>query len=174
KGFVYVNKLGGNDSTIARAKQVNIHTNDGIVRGVTGHTAIHLQDKKNDGGKEPAWKDIYIDIGANSREEALEKVQVGNPITYTDEFDYQSLKEIGAGHCVSLKIARFAAGQGFELAILGLDLLNHLVQHHKVAAFFGGLSVGAAGFELPFRRTEAGDAGGVSQRPAHTNVGVLP
>ena len=88
--------------------------------------------------------------------------------------DFQSLKEIGAGHCVSLKIARFVAGQGFELAILGLDLLNHLVQHHKVAAFFGGLSVGAAGFELPFRRTEAGDAGGVSQRPAHTNVGVLP
>lgn len=24
--------------------------------------------------------------------------------------DFQSLKEIGAGHCVSLKIARFAAG----------------------------------------------------------------
>ena len=39
---------------------------------------------------------------------------------------------------------------------------------------FFKLSVGAAGFELPFRRTEAGDAGGVSQRPAHTNVGVLP
>ena len=87
--------------------------------------------------------------------------------------DFQSLKEIGAGHCVSLKIARFAAGQGFELTILGFDLLDRLVQHHKVTAFFGGLSVGAAGFELSFRRTEAGDASGVSQRPAHTDVGVL-
>src|SRR5699024_7182038 len=69
---------------------------DGIrARNVTGVQTcalpiFHLQDKKKDGGKEPAWKDIYIDIGANSREEALEKVQVGNPITYTDEFDYLS------------------------------------------------------------------------------------
>src|SRR5699024_507608 len=52
--------------------------------------AIHLQDKKNGGGKEPAWKDIYVDIGASSREEALELVQIGDPITYADEFDYLS------------------------------------------------------------------------------------
>src|SRR5699024_6088149 len=89
-GFVYINKLGGSDSTIARAKRVNIHTKKGIVSGVTGNTGIHLQDKTNGGGKEPAWKDIYVAIGVSSREEALELVQIGDPITYADEFDYLS------------------------------------------------------------------------------------
>ena len=116
-------------------------------------------------GIDPGMPEDYCLAGTAHRKVG-QAVPLGN--------DFQSLKEIGAGHCVSLKIARFAAGQGFELAILGFDLLDRLVQHHKVTAFFGGLSVGAAGFELSFRRTEAGDASGVSQRPAHTNVGVLP
>ncbi|SMO42636.1 M42 family metallopeptidase [Fodinibius sediminis] len=89
-GFVYINKLGGSDSTIARAKRVHIHTSSGVVSGVTGNKAIHLQDKKNGKGKQPSWKDIYVDIGVSSREEALELVQVGDPITYADEYDYLS------------------------------------------------------------------------------------
>lgn len=87
-GFVYINKLGGSDSTIARAKKVFIHTKKGIVVGVTGNTAIHLQNEKNGGGKQPAWKEIYIDIGVSSKEEALELVQVGDPITYTNEAEF--------------------------------------------------------------------------------------
>lgn len=90
KGFVYLNKLGGSDSTIARAKRVYIHTGSGIVSGVVGNTAIHLQEKKNGGGKQPAWKDIYVDIGASSREEALEMVQIGDPVTFADDFEFLS------------------------------------------------------------------------------------
>lgn len=89
-GYIYINKLGGSDSTIARAKRVNIHNKKGIVSGVVGNTAIHLQDKKNGGGKQPAWKDIYVDIGVESREEALELIQVGDPITYADEIEFLS------------------------------------------------------------------------------------
>lgn len=46
QGFVYINKLGGSDSTIARAKKVFIHNKKGRVVGVTGNTAIHLQTKR--------------------------------------------------------------------------------------------------------------------------------
>ena len=88
QGFVYVNKLGGSDSTIARAKKVIIHNRKAKVVGITGNTAIHLQNQKNGGGKEPAWKDIYIDLGVTSREEALELVQIGDPITYEDNFEF--------------------------------------------------------------------------------------
>ncbi len=109
-GYIYVNKLGGSDSTIAKAKRVNIHTRDGIVSGVTGNTAIHLQDKKNGGGKQPAWKDIYVDIGASSRKEALELVQVGDPITYADEYDYLS-EDILAGRALDNRIGGFMIAQ---------------------------------------------------------------
>lgn len=84
EGFVYLNRLGGSDSTIARARRIHIHSAGGTVAGVTGHTAIHLQEKKNGGGKEPAWKEIYVDIGAGNREEALKRIQVGDPVTYAD------------------------------------------------------------------------------------------
>lgn len=86
-GFITLNKLGGSDSTIARAKKVNIHNKNGRVTGVIGNTAIHLQDNKNGGGKQPAWKDIYVDLGVSSKEEALQLVQIGDPVTYTDEVD---------------------------------------------------------------------------------------
>jgi endoglucanase len=109
-GYIYVNKLGGSDSTIAKAKRVNIHTNDGIVSGVTGNTAIHLQDKKNGGGDQPKWKDIYVDIGASSKEEALKLVQVGDPITYADEFDYLN-DEILSGRALDNRIGGFMIAQ---------------------------------------------------------------
>ncbi|NBB76660.1 MAG: M42 family peptidase, partial [Bacteroidetes bacterium] len=46
-GFITLNKLGGSDSTIARAKRVYIHGRSGRVSGVIGNTAIHLQNSKN-------------------------------------------------------------------------------------------------------------------------------
>lgn len=109
-GFIFVNKLGGSDSTIAKAKRVNIHTREGVVAGVTGNTAIHLQDKRNGKGKQPAWKDIYVDIGATSREEALKMVQVGDPITYADEFDYLS-DDMLSGRALDNRIGGFMIAQ---------------------------------------------------------------
>lgn len=117
-GYIYVNKLGGSDSTIARAKRVNIHTRDGIVSGVTGNTAIHLQDKKNGGREQPDWKDIYVDIGASDKEEALKLVQIGDPITYADDFDYLS-DNILAGRAMDNRIGGFVIAQ----------VLKHLNQH---------------------------------------------
>lgn len=113
-GFVTLNRLGGSDSTIARAKRVNIHNKKGRVSGVVGNTAIHLQDQKNGGGKQPAWKDIYVDIGATSKEEALDLVQVGDPVTYTDEFEFLS-DEIITGRALDNRIGGFAIAQAMKI-----------------------------------------------------------
>lgn len=106
EGYVFINKLGGSDSTIARAKRVFIHSRDGIVAGVVGNTAIHLQDNKNGGGKQPEWKDIYVDIGAKSKEEALKMVQIGDPITYSDDYEYLS-DDILTGRALDNRIGGF-------------------------------------------------------------------
>lgn len=113
EGFVYVNKLGGSDSTIARAKRVFIHAGDGIVAGVVGNTAIHLQDKKNGGGTQPGWKEIYIDIGASSREEALKMVQIGDPITYAEDFEYLSDRVL-TGRALDNRIGGYMIAQVFR------------------------------------------------------------
>lgn len=109
-GYVTLNKLGGSDSTIARAKKIYIHNKQGRVTGVVGNTAIHLQDNKNGGGKQPSWKDIFVDIGVNSKEEALQMVQIGDPVTYTDEVDFLN-DEIITARALDNRIGGFILSQ---------------------------------------------------------------
>ncbi len=85
EGLIYVIRNGGSDHQIAPSKRVNIHTKNGIVKGVFGWPAIHTRNR----GKEetPKIENIFIDLGCSSKEE-VEKlgVHVGCVITYPDEF----------------------------------------------------------------------------------------
>jgi len=109
-GFVTLNKLGGSDSTIARGKRVYIYNKRGRVTGVVGNTAIHLQESKNGGGKQPAWKEIFVDIGVSSKDEALEMVQIGDPVTYTDEIEFLN-DDIITGRALDNRIGGFAIAE---------------------------------------------------------------
>jgi len=109
-GFVSINRLGGSDPTIARARRVNIHSRQGVVSGIVGNTAIHLQDKDNN--KQPSWKDLYVDIGVSSREEALTMVQIGDPITFADDFEYLS-DDLIAGRAIDNRIGGFIIAEAF-------------------------------------------------------------
>ncbi|QCK14061.1 M42 family metallopeptidase [Mangrovivirga cuniculi] len=84
-GYIYVRRNGGSDHQIAPSKKVNIHTDNGIVKGVFGWPAIHI--RQQDKEEPPSLKNICIDIGAESKEE-VEKmgVHVGCVITYDDTF----------------------------------------------------------------------------------------
>lgn len=114
QGFVYVNKLGGSDSTIARAKKVYIHNKKGKIVGVTGNTAIHLQTVKNGGGKEPAWKEIYVDIGVTSKEEALEMIQIGDPITYASDSEFLN-DDILTGRALDNRIGGYIIAESLKI-----------------------------------------------------------
>mgnify|MGYP000669298606 CR=1 FL=1 len=84
-GLIYVIRNGGSDHQIAPSKVVNIHTKNGIVKGVFGWPAIHTRDKGNEQAPKP--DNITIDIGAATKDEVLEMgVHVGCVITYPDEF----------------------------------------------------------------------------------------
>ncbi len=84
-GLIKVIKDGGSDHIIAASKRVNIHTKDGVVKGVFGWPAIHV--RKGDKAKlYPQVKNIFIDVGATSKEEVEEMgIHVGCLITYEDE-----------------------------------------------------------------------------------------
>ncbi len=84
-GLIYVIRNGGSDHQIAPSKRVNIHTKNGIVKGVFGWPAIHTRGR----GKEEnaTLHNIFIDCGCTTKEE-VEKlgIHVGCVITYPDEF----------------------------------------------------------------------------------------
>ena len=84
-GLIYVIRNGGSDHQIAPSKRVNIHTKNGIVKGVFGWPAIHTRK----GEKEESAKldNIFIDTGCETKEQVLSKgIHVGCVITYPDEF----------------------------------------------------------------------------------------
>lgn len=85
KGFIYFNTIGGHDLTIISGRRVQIMTKNGTVHGVTGKRAIHLMTAE-DRLKAPKLHEIWIDIGVNSKQEALELIAIGDPIVYDHSF----------------------------------------------------------------------------------------
>ena len=87
KGFLQFKTVGGIDTRVIISKKVRIGENK--IKGVIGMKAIHLQ-KPSERDTVPEVKDLFIDIGAKSKEEALEKVNLGDYAAFDTEF-----KELG-------------------------------------------------------------------------------
>ena len=76
-GFIYFDTVGGHDLSVISGRRVIIETAQGPVKGVTGKRAIHLMDEE-DRKKVPKKHEIWIDIGARSKAEALARVSIGD------------------------------------------------------------------------------------------------
>ena len=86
KGFLYFDAIGGHDRSMISGRRVDILTSKGTVRGVTGKRAIHLmsiEERK----RVPEFHQMWIDIGASNREEALERVMIGDAAVYDHGFE---------------------------------------------------------------------------------------
>lgn len=79
EGLLYFRPNGGIDKLNIPASEVDIITAGGRVRGVIGKKPIHLTSPK-DRDTPPELDDLWIDIGAESREEAGSMVSVGDPV----------------------------------------------------------------------------------------------
>ncbi|MBX7157430.1 MAG: M42 family metallopeptidase [Verrucomicrobiae bacterium] len=115
-GFIYFKGIGGVDNTLIRGQRVTVHGRKGSVAGVTGLLAIHLQES-DDRKKVPGIHEMYIDVGAGSKKEAEEWVQIGDAITYSVGFQFlgEGKKRIAARGCDN-RIGTFAAAEGVRLA----------------------------------------------------------
>ncbi len=83
-GYIYVIRNGGSDHQIAPSKRVNIHTKNGIVKGIFGWPAIHVRDRVKE--ETPSLKNLFIDCGCASKDEVEEKgIHVGSVVTFDDE-----------------------------------------------------------------------------------------
>ena len=121
-GHLYVVRNGGSDHTIAPSKRVNIHGDQGIVRGVFGWPAIHTR-RGEDAKLQPKLENIFIDIGAKDKEEVLEMgVHVGSVITYPDELEVmndryycgRALDNRMGGFCIA-QVARLLKERDIDL-----------------------------------------------------------
>lgn len=83
-GFVKFKSVGKTDPRTLVSKKVAI--GKGRIRGVIGMKAIHLQ-KREEREATVKTKDLYIDIGAKSREEAEKYVALGDMVAFDTRFE---------------------------------------------------------------------------------------
>ncbi len=83
-GYVYVRTLGGFDVNLLPGLRLDIHHQGKIVKGVIGKKPVHMLRGGDDNPK-LKLEDLWIDIGAANKEEALTKVSIGDIITFTNE-----------------------------------------------------------------------------------------
>lgn len=108
-GFIYFDTVGGHDLSVISGRRVIIQTEKGPVKGVTGKRAIHLMDEE-DRKKVPKKHEIWIDIGARSKKEALERVSIGDAATYDHEFELIH-GSVGAARAFDNKVGAYVVGE---------------------------------------------------------------
>lgn len=81
RGFLYFNQIGAIDTNILPGLRVIIQGKNGPVTGIIGKKPIHLQNEK-EAGKPLSPEDLWIDIAASDKTDALTKVQVGDVATF--------------------------------------------------------------------------------------------
>lgn len=82
EGYLKFDEVGGIDRRVLLGKQVVIN---GGVCGVVGVKPVHLT-KGDESSAVPEYSEMYIDIGANSAQEALELVGIGDSVCFDTRF----------------------------------------------------------------------------------------
>lgn len=108
-GFLYFDTVGGHDLSVISGRRVILQTENGPVKGVTGKRAIHLMDEE-DRKKVPKKHEIWIDIGARSKKEALARVAIGDVATYDHELELIN-GSIGAARAFDNKVGAYIVGE---------------------------------------------------------------
>ena len=84
-GLLRVRSLGGIDPRVLVSKRVRVGYGPGGVDGVIGAMATHLQSREDRKAVLPIDQ-LYVDIGAKDKEEALRTAPAGTPITFATCF----------------------------------------------------------------------------------------
>lgn len=98
QGFVYVGPIGGWDPQVLVGQRVRFLGRSGPVLGVVGKKPIHLM-KPEEREKASKLTDLWVDVGAAGKAEALERLEVGDAAVLD-----QPLLELPNGRIVSRAI----------------------------------------------------------------------
>ena len=97
-GFLYFSPIGGFDPSTLPGNRVEIHTPNGSISGVIGRKPVHML-KGDERNSAPKISDMWIDIGASSKEEAQQLVPLGSFATRAEQLEpLRGDLEIGRAH----------------------------------------------------------------------------
>lgn len=128
-GFVYAQTIGGWDPQQLVGQTMTIWTSDGPLAAAISRKPIHLLTQK-ERSEVVQLDQLWLDIGAESQEEAQKRVRIGDPITF--DLRYRSLiGELVSGPGMDNKTGMWTVMEALRrTASSGTPLSCHL---HSVA-----------------------------------------
>jgi endoglucanase len=84
-GYLSVARIGGVAPLLVPGRHFIVHARGGDVHAVGGRKPTHIIPEE-DRDKAPPWHEQFLDIGARDRAAALERVAVGDPVTFAPDF----------------------------------------------------------------------------------------
>ena len=112
-GLVTFRSVGGIDNITLPGIEVEIITEKGHVPGVIGRKPIHLQTAE-ERKVVPEPKDMWIDIGATTKDEAKKLVGIGDPVTFRQNFRMLGETRI-LSKSLDDKIGAFVIAEAFSI-----------------------------------------------------------
>ena len=85
EGYIKCDEVGGIDKRVLLGQAVTIGKDN--INGVIGIKPVHLT-KGDEGESVPDITDMYIDIGADSKEDALKYINYGDSINFNSQFSH--------------------------------------------------------------------------------------
>jgi endoglucanase len=114
EGLLYFRTVGGIDKLTVPCLEVEILTEKhGKINGVIGKKPIHLLTPA-EREKTTELKDMWIDIGAENKEEAAEKITVGDPVAFKTNFERFGKYKIKSKG-LDDKIGAFVVAEAFRI-----------------------------------------------------------
>jgi putative aminopeptidase len=96
KGFLRMERTGGMVESLLVARKVNVNGHFGVVGVKAGH--LQTAEEKS---KIPKLENLYVDIGAKSREEVLNMgVNIGDSITYISDLERFTNSDLICGKAI--------------------------------------------------------------------------
>ena len=145
-GFVRVDRIGGTDHALARARRVVFAGAHGPVAGILGNTAIHLRDRDDE--KVPKVEDLFVDVGASDAAGvAALGLRVGQPGVYADAAERVGDNRI-AGRALDNRLGGFVLAQVLKRLGDGEPAAATLVALNAVQEEIGGNGAKMATYQI--------------------------
>lgn len=152
EGFLHIDPIGGVDPVVATSQRVLISAKSGVVPGVVGRKAIHLMDDE-DKKKVPKIHDIYVDIGARNKDEALKLVAYGDAgvfvqpyIELANERAVSMAFDNKMGTWIVTEVLRLLHGREIQSCVIGVSTVQEEIglRGAVASAFSSEAQVGIA------------------------------
>lgn len=148
-GYLWVRNVGGWDAQVLVGQRVEILAESGLVPGVVGRRAVHLI-RGEEGEKAVKLKDLWVDIGATSGEEARGRVAIGDvaviqseTLDLSDDFLAARSVDDRVGAVVVLEALRRATEKGCAAHVVATATVQEEIGY--VAG--GGARTGSFGLD---------------------------